>query len=680
MRLLISFVVFAASLPAQQFGYAVLNHDPGPWNEVLASIGMLAKPVPEASVLVARPSTPAAPEWAARVESGAFLILEGDSSLGRSFGFRLLDRTTRLSSLIDTHQPQTPLILEKSLELTETAVPAEARVFTRERWTNVPVLAGFRRGKGAVLWVATSPGKHGYERFSFLANALCDLGFEPPFRSNRLWAFFDYAYRARVDVNWFAKRWHASGIAALQVAAWHFYDRDPDRDRYLAALIEACHREGVLVYAWLELPHVSERFWADHPEWREKTALLQDAQLDWRKLMNLAQPECASAVRSGIRDLTAKFDWDGVNFAELYYESLEGAANPARFTPLNEKVRQDFRASPGGFDPVELWSTRKDAASLRMFLDFRAGLARGLQKEWLDEAENYRSFKPDLDIVLTHVDDRLDTGMRDAIGADTSRLIPLMDRHRFTFLIEDPATVWDQGPQRYPLIASKYAEASQLAVDINIVERYQDVYPTRQQTGLELYGLVHLASASFSRVALYIENSLPASDLALLSAAASEFQKAEWVGSRLVVTSKPGGGVRWKGAATVDGHAWPVQNQGTIWLPPGPHTVERTSDAHDFRVLSLTGTLTGADYRNQAVQFSYDTEGRTIARFNKPLAGITVDGAAFPFTRAALSVLLPRGKHSVLAWPQADESGSGSGRHSGQVVLPDWRSQQNAGN
>ena len=166
---------------------------------------------------------------------------------------------------------------------------------------------------------------------------------------------------------------------------------------------------------------------------------------------------------------------------------------------------------------MELWSTRKDSASLRSFLNFRAGLARKLQDEWLAEAENYRAFKPDLDIVLTHVDDRLDTGMRDAIGADTSRLKTLLEEHRFTFLVEDPATVWNQGPQRYALIASKYPATSQIAVDINVVERYQDVYPTKKQTGGELFGLTHLASVNFGRVALYIENSLAKTDFAVIS-------------------------------------------------------------------------------------------------------------------------------------------------------------------
>ena len=119
-------------------------------------------------------------------------------------------------------------------------------------------------------------------------------------------------------------------------------------------LIEACHRHGVLIYAWIELPHVSEKFWNDHPEWREKTALLQDAQLDWRKLMNLQNRDCATAIRAGLRRMIERFDWDGVNLAELYFESLEGAGNPARFTPMNDDVRAEFRAQ-SGWDPIEIW-------------------------------------------------------------------------------------------------------------------------------------------------------------------------------------------------------------------------------------------------------------------------------------------------------------------------------------
>jgi hypothetical protein len=180
------------------------------------------------------------------------------------------------------------------------------------------------------------------------------------------------------------------------------------------------------VYAWIELPHVSGQFWRAHPEWREKTALLQDAQLDWRKLMNLTNRDCFRAASVGIKDLINRFNWDGVNLAELYFESLEGAGNPARFTPMNDDVRREFRAA-NGFDPIELFQNRKDAASLRQFLDFRASLARRMQEEWLGEIEKVRATRSDLDLVLTHVDDRFDTGMKDAIGADASRVLPLLE-------------------------------------------------------------------------------------------------------------------------------------------------------------------------------------------------------------------------------------------------------------
>src|SRR6185503_16166330 len=334
-------------------------------------------------------------------------------------------------------------------------IPKIARVFAHDRWTGAPVTAGYVSSRGAVLWVAANPGDRGYERLPYILQALQDLGLDAPFRSRRLWAFFDYSYRLRVDLEYFAARWRASGISALHVAAWHFYDADPERDRYLKSLIEACHRRGILVYAWIELPHVSEQFWNDHLQWREKTAVLQDAHLDWRKLMNLANRDCFRAVSSGIKGLITRFDWDGVNLAELYFESLEGAGNPARFTPMNDDVRREFRAAHA-FDPIEIFQNRKDAESLRLFLDFRAALARRMQDEWIAEVEKERRSRPDLDLVLTHVDDRFDSGMKDAIGADAGRVLPLLETHDFTFLIEDPATVWNLGPQRYPEIAKRY--------------------------------------------------------------------------------------------------------------------------------------------------------------------------------------------------------------------------------
>ena len=380
----------------------------------------------------------------------------------------------------------------------------------------------------------------------------------------------------------------------LHVAAWHYFEPDAERDAYVRRLIEACHREGILVYAWFELPHVSEQFWADHPEWREKTALLQDAQLDWRKLMNLQHPDCFRAVSEGVHALLDRFDWDGVNLAELYFESLEGLENASRFTPMNDTVRAAFREA-NGFDPIEIFGARADEASRRLFLDFRKTLVRSMQEQWLAESQAARGRKPYLDLVLTHVDDRLDPKMGYAIGADSAGVLPLLDRYAFTFLIEDPATVWHLGASRYAAIAERYAtltpRSERLAIDLNIVDRYQDVYPTKQQTGTELLQLVHQAAASFRRVALYFEASLQGPDLPLLPAAAAAVTKYETIGSKTIVDSASGVGIPWRGSALVDGQPWPAADGEILWLPAGPHSVEEGRFKAGAHLVRLNGDL-----------------------------------------------------------------------------------------
>jgi hypothetical protein len=635
------------------FSFHVMGKDPGSWPAVLSSIGLLNDTAAAARVVVAPANTPADSEWTQRVEHGTILILEGESPLATAFGFHASAKPrVTVRSVEDLRVPKLRIIWEKPLQVPIFEIPKEARVFTRERNRADPLIAGFRRGSGAVLWVAAPPGTRGYDRFPFIPQALLDLGLEPPPRSARLWAFFDSSYRAGVDLDYFAERWRAMGISALHVAAWHYWETDPQGDAYLRELIEACHRHSITVYAWLELPHVSEKFWDDHPEWREKTALLEDAQLDWRKLMNLTNRSAVEAISKGLRDLMGRFDWDGVNLAELYFESLEGYENPARLTPMNDDVRAEFHQL-AGFDPLELFDrSTTNAIGLAKFLDFRAELAHRQQVEWIGEIEAIRKTKPQLDLTLTHVDDRFDTSMRDKIGADAARLLPLLSTHDFTFLIEDPATVWHLGPQRYPEIAARYAALApsageKLAIDINGVERYQDVYPTKQQTGTELFELVHTASAAFPRVALYFENSILGPDLPLLASAASTVDRFEQVGAKLVVNSTRGAGIPWKGPALVDGRLWPVANAAMLWLPPGPHTIERAATAPPMTLLDFNGDMKSANAIPDGIEFAYRSSTRAIALPEPQPRRIEIDGLDVQVPLEGAVLLLPRGQHLV---------------------------------
>jgi hypothetical protein len=657
LLLFFPFLVPAAPL----YHYHVASDEAGPWPAILSSIGLVSGGPGASGVIVVRSAAgDTAPQWMERAAQGAVVVLEGDSELAAALGFKPGARRVAVRSVVDARAPKMSIVWEKTLELPVWTLPKDAVVFARERWSGAPLVAGVRQGAGGVLWLAVTPGERGYERFPYLPQALCDLGLQPPLRSRRLWAFFDSSYRLRADPDYLAPRWRKAGIAALHVAAWHYFEPDPQRDAYLARLIEACHRNAITVYAWFEFPHVSDRFWQEHPEWREQTALLQDAHLDWRRLMNLRNPDCAAAVESGARALIERFDWDGVNLAELYFESLEGHANPARFTPLNKEVRFAFREARG-FDPLDLFDPAsprhhsKDAAALRSFLDYRAGLARRLGEEWIARMEQIRRGRRHLDLVLTHVDDRFDAGLRDSVGADAAGMLAAGEKHDFTFLVEDPATVWHLGPKRYAEIAERYRPITprpeKLAIDINIVERYQDVYPTRQQTGVELFQLVQQASRSFPRVALYFENSIPAADLPLLASSAAVVTRVEQSAARLVVDSPRGVGVPWSGPAKVDGRPWPVAGGDTLWLPPGAHAVEPGVEPARLRLVDFNGELRTALALPDGLEFSYQNPSRALAVVERKPSRIEVDGAEAEVTGmdspAGFVLFLPRGQHVV---------------------------------
>jgi hypothetical protein len=623
----------------------------GGWPELLESIGIRQSPSSAADLVVLRSVQEPSPELETLVREGAYVVAEGGSAL-RNFGFRLTGEFVTVRNVVDEHNRRLPIIWASPAVVPRVSPPPGARIFARDRWTGAPLIAGIRLGAGAALWLACDPGPHGYERFPYLLHALTDLGLEPPARARTLWAFFDASYRQRADPEYLARRWRSAGFAALHVAAWHYYDNDPEAARYLEQLIAACHRNALLVYAWLELPHVSEKFWNDHPEWREKTATLQDAQLDWRKLMNLSDERCFEAAASGVRTLLARFDWDGVNLAELYYESLEGAANPARFTPMSDTVRAKIRAALG-FDPLTLFEHPQDPAALRTFLEARAGMAAEVEVRWLKELEAARGSKPHLDLVLTHVDDQFDAGMKDAIGVDARRVLSLLDAHRFTFLIEDPATVWHLGPARYQEIGRTYqrltSRHNQLAIDINIADRYQDVYPTKQQTGGELFELLHAGAFSFSRVALYSENSIPAADLGLLSAAAAPSPTFDRSEPGLTVNCPRPIGIPWRGSALVNGKVWPVQSDSTVWLPAGRHRLQPGPERRLPRVVDLNAELKSAsiDAENR-ISLVYSAQSRGLAIIDGVAKRCSVDGDEGPCRVADSVVHLPAGDHRVV--------------------------------
>ena len=160
---------------------------------------------------------------------------------------------------------------------------------------------------------------------------------------------------------------------------------------------------------------------------REDRAVLQDAQLDWRKLMNLTNRDCFRAVSAGVKRLLGRFDWDGVNLAELYFESLEGHRQSVALHAHERRRARGVPAAAAGSTrsscSAAARTRRRAGRSSISAAIWRARCRRSGSAKWRRRA----SGKPQLDLVLTHVDDRFDTGMRDAIGADAARVLPLLE-------------------------------------------------------------------------------------------------------------------------------------------------------------------------------------------------------------------------------------------------------------
>src|SRR5690348_1663377 len=133
----------APTAPPLTFSFAVLADDPGPWPQILSSVGFQPQPADNAGILVLRPGAQILPQLTERIERGAFLILEGQSPAAESFGFHAGKERIAVGSLEDVHRPKLPIIWQKAIELPRFEVPKIARVFAKERWSAAPLIAGY---------------------------------------------------------------------------------------------------------------------------------------------------------------------------------------------------------------------------------------------------------------------------------------------------------------------------------------------------------------------------------------------------------------------------------------------------------------------------------------------------------------------------------------------------------
>lgn len=607
------------------------------------------------------------------VQQGGHLLLEERSPLAEALGLRFLGRRLRVSYVTDQFEPERMLEWRPAESVERLEAPAGSRVLTYDVESRQPAAFARAFGLGQYIYLAAladSQTTLGVSRYPYLVQALRDV-FElnPPVGRSRVEIYFDPGFRQGIDLNRLANAWRKSGVSIVYVAAWHFYPRYTfDYHRF----IEACHRNGIAVYAWFELPQVTKKFWDEHPEWREKTATGADGRVGWRYLMNLQNSAARRAAFEFVREFLSAEPWDGINIAELNFDAGPDPLNPATYVPMNDDIRHGFW-SRAGFDPVELFQTRsrhywkRSPKSLEQFTAYRTELITELTRAVLSELAPLQRQKG-FEIILTVLDSLHSTKVRPALGVDTSQIVALMNEFDFTLQVEDPAEFWADLPDRYVRFAETFRrlvpDPRRLMFDFNVMPDRQvshTVLPSPQATGAEFAQLLRAAAVS-GRAGIYSEFTVSAMDLAWAPAVLARETEVRregatwWIRTPHTVRLAVG---RDADEFFLDEKPWPCVSGGRVWIPPGEHRLATSrpfrwlgdSSQIRLRLTHLSGDLLSAANTRRGLMFEYESPGVAIALLNQQPRHILVDGqeAEQPllYGQGEWSIRLPRGRHHV---------------------------------
>jgi len=611
-------------------------------------------------------------EW---VRAGGNCITDGRSELAKELGVAHRDSTISVSHLRDR------LFVEESIQwrTPEAFFKFEAlegdQIFATDEETEAPVVIGRAFGEGKFLYFGCRfdpESDAGFSRFPYAIEYVRRyLGLAPVVKREALEFYFDPGYRHNMSIEDLVKHWAHVGVRVIHAAGWHQYPKySYDYDR----LIALCHANGILVYAWLEPPQVTQKFWLEHPEWREKNADGIDVRASWRYPMALTDPACLEAMLKEYRALLQTHDFDGVNLAEIYFESgIDGPAEDQKLTPMHPSARAEFKQLHG-FDPAllvrqgspQFW--KKNTAAWQKYEDFRVEKMVQVHERLLLLAEEVRQVRPGLDVIVTSLDSIGTPALRRTQGVDISRIIELKKRFAFSLLVEDPQSAWSEDPRRYREIADRYRQlvGNDFMLDLNILafrtREQPTMFPTLIQTGTEALALVSVAHQQAERVVVYAESSVNPQDFPLMAYAAASTASLERledgyrVSSPYAVTLNLNTRDR---VVTVDGEPRSAISPGQFLIPAGTHVVKTAVPEGNMfsmqpfhaSLVSITGNLLYAREKERGVDFGYDARSRCLVSLSQAPVALYVDGQAAPLQvlkgNGRFSIALPPGKHDV---------------------------------
>ena len=606
------------------------------------------------------------------VKAGGGVITDGRSALTEGLGIAYTGRPMTAGNVRDMAAPETILRWRPLATVEGFRLPASAVPLASDTGNGTPVSASFAYGSGRVLYLATSFDpftRDGTSRYPFLFEHVLErFGRQGLARRSGIELYFDPGLRPGVSIEQLAVAWRRQGVRVIYAAAWEF---DPNYTYDYERLLRVAHANGLLVYAWFELPQVSRTFWLRHPEWREVPAKGQ-AYPSWRLAMNFANPACRAAAIQFMADVLGRWPWDGVNLAELNFDGIANGDDPVHSVPMNADVRAAF-ATERGFDPAQLFAPgsrhwwKRDRAGWAAWLGFR----RSLVTEW--HREFLTALRPLMDggreVIVTVLDGLEHPAVADDAGVDPLAILGLLATFDFTLQVEDPAPAWTDSPRRYERLAERYRPLMppnrRLMFDINVVpdRRVEATHlPLAAAAGGELLGAVKAARAAGPRVALYGDATVRGRDLELMACALADRTRVSVQGLAWTVEGPDSVEIPVPGRLHdfyVDGETWPFWRSGSVLLPPGSHVLStyrpwlRLFDlsALSPQLLLVNATVDAAEATHGNVRFEYVSDGRALALLGRQPKQVLIDDVAdsdvTELQDRGVVVLMPKGRHRV---------------------------------
>lgn len=611
------------------------------------------------------------------IEQGGFLITEGKTSLAQKIGITFEAKKVKTSEVKELSLPTENLRWHPPATLNPFTVE-ESIILAKDAWNNYPlaVIKTIKKGKVLFLGTLLDPfTPFGISRFPYFPHYLKNsLGLPFNFRNDNLEFYFDPGLRPNASWEKLVARWKASGIKIVYLASWHFYRKYRFNYEYF---IKLCHNHGIAVYAWFEFPQVTPLFWEENPRWREKTATGRDALCHWRMLMNLYNPQAREAVKDFFWKILIDHDWDGINLAELNFDTNKGAEDPSKFTPMNQDVRQDF-AKSYGFDPLELFNQKsryyweKNKTAFQSFLNFRTKITRDLNFFFLTEIEKIKKKKAkDMEVIVTCLDSLHHPEIIEECGLNTLDIISLMDSFPFTLQVEDPSRSWTNPPTRYFDYYQTYKnyikDPQRLMFDINVIARRETLsttLPSALLTGSELATTFYYATLPTGRAGIYSEFTAHPFDLDILPFVMnSNIEIKEKKDRLLIQASRPLTFLTDTSSHLpyLDGKRWPFYGSTEIFLPGGRHSLSfRKAHPLGLEALSPRMLIDGEIYDFTSLENTFKLRYKSPLpvsfTFNRPLEWIKLDSKDIPLSPDNEGLILPKGDHELEIYAESPPS------------------------